>query len=119
MAYSRPGVYITERLLQTPITPGVSANAAGAVVAPFAQGPEDITRVASWYEFTKTYGGYNALFPATFSVAQFFNNGGRELYVKRLLHSDASAASVSIVNASSTTLATVTAKNRGSAGTNL
>jgi hypothetical protein len=119
MAYSRPGVYITERLLPPVLPNGVSANAAGAVVAPFAQGPEAVTLVQSWYEFTKNFGGYNAAFPATFQVAQFFSNGGRELYVKRLLHTDAVAASVNLVTSSSATVATVTSKNAGADGNKL
>ena len=119
MAYSRPGVYISERLLPAPITGGVTANAAGAVVAPFAQGPEAVTRVTSWYEFTKNFGGYNAAYPATFGVGAFFNNGGRELFVKRVLHSDASAATTDILTAGSAVVATVTAKNAGTDGNNL
>jgi len=119
MAYSRPGVYISERLLPAPISGGVTANAAGAVVAPFAQGPEAVTRVTSWYEFTKTFGGYNASFPATFGVGAFFNNGGRELYVKRVLHTDAAAAHVNIVTSGNAVVATVTAKNAGTDGNNL
>ena len=119
MAYSRPGVYISERLLPAPITGGITANAAGAVVAPFAQGPEAVTRVTSWYEFTKNFGGYNASYPATFGVGTFFNNGGRELFVKRVLHSDASTATVDILTAGSAVVATVTAKNAGTDGNNL
>ena len=119
MAYSRPGVYISERLLPASIPGGVSANAAGAVVAPFAQGPEDVTLVSSWYEFNKYFGGYNAQYPATFGVGAFFSNGGRELYVKRVLHSDAVKASVDIVTVGSATVATVTAKNAGADGNNL
>jgi hypothetical protein len=119
MAYSRPGVYITERLLPAPITGGVTANAAGAVVAPFAQGPEAVTRVTSWSEFTKYFGGYNSAYPATFGVGSFFNNGGRELFVKRVLHADAAAATVNILTSGSTSVATVTALNAGADGNNL
>ena len=126
MAYSRPGVYISERLLPAPLTAGVSANAAGAVVAPFAQGPEAVTLVTSWYEFTKNFGGYNASYPATFQVGAFFANGGRELYVKRVLHggdetpaNNAVAASADIVTSGSTVVATVTSKNAGTDGNNL
>lgn len=119
MAYSRPGVYISERLLPAPLPAGVSANAAGAVVAPFAQGPEAVTLVTSWYEFTKNFGGYNASYPATFQVGSFFANGGRELYVKRLLASNADAASVDITTSGDATVATVTAKNAGTDGNNL
>jgi hypothetical protein len=119
MAYSRPGVYISERLLPAPLPAGVSANAAGAVVAPFAQGPEAVTLVTSWYEFTKNFGGYNASYPATFQVGAFFQNGGRELYVQRLLSYDADAASVDLLTSGEATVATVTSKNAGTDGNNL
>jgi phage tail sheath protein FI len=118
MAYSRPGVYISERLLPPVLPSGVTANAAGAVVAPFAQGPETITLVNSWYEFTKYFGGYNATYPATFQVGSFFANGGRELYVQRLLAANAVAASRNIINGSAQ-IATVTSKNAGTDGNNL
>lgn len=119
MAYSRPGVYISERLLPAPLPGGVTANAAGAVVAPFAQGPESVTLVNSWYEFTKYFGGYNASYPGTFQVASFFSNGGRELYVQRLLGTDAVAASVDLLTSGDAVVATVTAKNAGTDGNNL
>lgn len=119
MAYSRPGVYISERLLPAPIGAGAGANAAGAVAATFAQGPESVTLVNSWYEFTKYFGGYNAAYPSTFGVAQFFANGGRELYVKRILASNAVAASVNVLTSGAVTVVTATSKNRGVDGNNL
>ena len=119
MAYSRPGVYISERLLPPAITNGVTANAAGAVVAPFAQGPETVTLVSSWYEFTKNFGGYNSSYPATFQVGSFFSNGGRELYVQRLLASDAVKASTHLVDSGSAQKVTVQSKNAGTDGNNL
>lgn len=119
MAYSRPGVYISERLLPPVLTGGVTANAAGAVVAPFAQGPETVTLVNSWYEFTKYFGGYNASFPATFQVGSYFANGGKELYVQRLLADDADAAAVNVVNSGAASTMTITAKNAGADGNNL
>jgi phage tail sheath protein FI len=51
----------------------------------FERGPEDVTLVTSWYEFSRRFGGYNAAYPATTSVAQFFRNGGSELFVRRVL----------------------------------
>ena len=119
MAYSRPGVYISERLLPPVLPSGVTANAAGAVVAPFAQGPETVTLVNSWYEFTKYFGGYNASYPATFQVGSFFANGGRELYVQRLLAANAVAASRNLTDGGGATAATVTSKNAGTDGNNL
>lgn len=119
MAYSRPGVYISERLLPAPLAQGTSANAAGAVVAPFAQGPETITLVTSWYDFYSTFGGYNIDFPAAFQVSAFFSNGGKELYVKRLLNTNAAAATATIKDSAAATVATITAKNKGTDGNNL
>jgi phage tail sheath protein FI len=119
MAYSRPGVYISERLLPATIPAGVTANAAGAIVAAFAQGPEAVTLVTSWYEFTKYFGGYNSSYPATFQVGSFFQNGGRELYVKRILADDAEAASVDLLTSGDAVVATVTSKNAGTDGNNL
>ena len=84
--YNRPGVYINELPLQAaPINTAAAANAAGAVIASFPQGPDTVTRVTSWYDFSKRFGGYSVLHPATFSVGSFFKNGGTELYVKRVL----------------------------------
>lgn len=84
--YNRPGVYINELPLSSaPINGAAAATAAGAVIASFAQGPDVVTKVSSWYDFVKTFGGYNASYPATFSVGSFFKNGGTELYVKRVL----------------------------------
>jgi uncharacterized protein len=119
MAYSRPGVYLTETLLPAPLPGGASANAAGAVVAPFASGPEAVTLVTSWYEFTNKFGGYNAAYPATFQVGAYFTNGGKELYVKRVLHTDALKASVNIETSGNAVVAAVTAKDAGTDGNNL
>lgn len=118
--YKRPGVYISERLLTAPIAPAGTATAAGAVAAPFASGPTTVTLVTSWYEFAKIYGGYNVSFPATFQVAAYFQNGGRELYVKRVLAADAVASSVVVGRASGTgNVLAVVAKDKGADGNNL
>ena len=120
MTYGRPGVYISERLLPAPITVTGTANAAGAAIGVFAQGPETVTRVTSWYDFVQKFGSYSISFPATFGVAQFFQNGGSELYVKRVLASNAASASVSIPRTGSgAAVGTVVAKNRGADGNNL
>jgi hypothetical protein len=105
--------------LPAPIAVTGTANAAGAVIGEFAQGPEDVTLVTSWYDFVKTYGGYNASYPATFGVGLYFQNGGSELYVKRVLHSDAVAASATIASSTTGNLGTVTSKNKGVDGNNL
>lgn len=115
--YGRPGVYISERLLPAPIAVLGTANAAGACIGKFTQGPEGVTLVTSWYDFVKKFGGYNSAFPATFGVGSYFQNGGSELYVRRVLADDAVAAESSIAPAEGVTaVGTVAAKNRGDDG---
>ena len=116
-AYGRPGVYVNERLLPAPIAVIGTADAAGACIGQFAQGPETPTLVTSWYDFVKKFGGYSNSYPATLGVGLFFTNGGSELYVKRILASDAEAAEVDIsATVGDTPLGAVTAKNRGTDG---
>ena len=121
MTYGRPGVYINERVLSTPITREGSPNAAGAVIGAFASGPTSVTLVSSWYDFVTQFGGYNQSFPATFGVGQFFQNGGGDLYVRRVTSSSAAVATALITRADLTagTVATVTSKNVGSDSNNL
>lgn len=116
--YSRPGVYINELpLAAAPINSAAVANAAGAVIASFAKGPDEVTKVTSWDAFTKRFGGYDIAYPSTFEVASFFKNGGSELYVRRILGSDASYASLSVVVAgSSDVLLGLKAKHKGADG---
>ena len=120
MTYSRPGVYINERQLPATIATTGTANAAGAVLGEFAQGPEAVTLVTSWYDFVQKFGGYNATYPSTFGVGLYFQNGGSELYVKRVLAANAAQAAVTIAPATGeTNLGTVTSKNKGADGNNL
>lgn len=121
MTYKRPGVYISENLLPAPIATTSTANAAGAAVGEFAQGPTSVTLVTSWYDFVKRFGGYNVSYPATFGVGQFFQNGGSELYVRRVVHSDAVKASIVVPHTTNgtDTMATVTAKDYGADGNSL
>lgn len=127
MAYSRPGTYFYERFLPTPIASTATAVAAGACIGKFERGPESVTLVTSWYDFVRRFGGYNANFPATFEVAQFFKSGGTELYVRRVLHTtdiagnndDVVATAANIVVTASVggaTLYTITARDKGADG---
>ena len=119
MTYGRPGVYVNERLLPSPITATSTVNAAGACLAVLEKGPSTVTLVTSWYDFVKKFGGYNAAYPATFEISQFFRNGGAELYVRRILHNDAAVAEGDLVNTSAAVIGTVEAINPGDDGTNL
>jgi uncharacterized protein len=126
--YGRPGVYISETLLPAPITQTSTANAAAAVVGVFSKGPTTVTRVTSWYDFVNLFGGYSVAFPATFSVSLFFQNGGSELYVKRIVRTqdstsgnNAQTATVTVPTSDTAVngFCTITAKNIGADGNNI
>lgn len=118
MAYGRPGVYTTERLLPAPLAGTATTAAAGACVAEFARGPITVTRVTSWYEFVNFFGGYDIAYPATFGVGLFFQNGGGELFVRRVMGGTPTAASVTIDDGTDDVV-TFTAVTAGSDGNNL
>lgn len=113
--YSRPGVYVSESLLPAPrIQNAATANAAGAAVGTFPKGPTDLTLVTSWYDFTTLFGGLNAAYPSTYQVQSFFQNGGRELYVIRMLATNATASQgVVFKDGTSNAALTLTAKHKG------
>jgi phage tail sheath protein FI len=117
-AYGRPGVYITERLLPAPLASTATTSAAGACVGTFSRGPITVTRVSSWYEFSSIFGGYDIAHPATFGVGMFFQNGGTELYVRRVLNSS-SFATANLVTTAPATVATFTARTPGAEGNKL
>lgn len=118
MAYGRPGVYTTERLLPAPLAGTATTTAAGACIGAFARGPVTVTRITSWYEFTRLFGGYDIAYPATFGVGMFFQNGGTELYVRRVLGSYTSFAGVTITDGTDDVV-TFTAVTPGYDGNNL
>lgn len=126
MTYGRPGVYVNETLIPAPVEASGSAQAAGAAIGAFPQGPTGLTLVKSWGNFVAQFGGFNTSYPATYGVHQFFSNGGTELYVKRVLHTVqtgseavAAVASVALPSASSGNLGTISAINKGADGNNL
>ena len=119
--YSRPGVYLNELpLIAAPIDSSSAATSAGAVIAAFPQGPDTVTLVTSWYDFQQKFGSYNSKYPATFSVASFFRNGGTNLYVKRILPTISKRlAKAAIPDQASGTIATLAAKHRGIDGNSI
>lgn len=93
----RPGVSVTETVLPVPVSTGSPSTAAGAMLAALPSGPTAPTLVTSWYQFSRVFGPLNRNFPATFSANMFFRAGGRELFVARLVQSDATVASATIL----------------------
>ena len=120
--YNHPGVYINELpLAVTTNAFGYSAIAAGAIVAQFVKGPTTITRVTSYSQFEDKFGSLNGSYPATYSVKMFFNNGGTDLYVRRVVAGDSPQATVDIYDTAATPIkiASIQAKYKGNNSTSL
>lgn len=116
----RPGVSVSETVLATPVAAQAPVAAAGALAAPLPSGPTSPILVNSWYAFSRLFGNLNRDYPATFHANMFFRAGGRELYVSRVVKSDAAAASVNLTaQGGSATYITFTAKAKGSYGNSL
>lgn len=121
-SYSRPGVFINEVALPQSIESANNGSSRGAFVGQFAKGPTvDPTLITSWYEFGKTFGNLSDLFPACWALYAFFANGGREVYVKRVVGAGAATASVTLLDRAATPISTLTinAVNPGQWGNSL
>lgn len=94
---TRPGVYVTESVLATPVVNADPSTSAGALVAELPSGPTTPVRVDSWYGFSRIFGNLTRDFVATFAANMFFRAGGRELFVARVVRDDAVKASASML----------------------
>jgi phage tail sheath protein FI len=109
--YSRPGVYIQEVALPQAVQLADVSQSVGAMAGWLNKGATAApVLVSSWSEFVKNFGGLNDSYPTTWAAYNFFANGGRQLYVKRLAGTGAVNASISFNdNTGVTTTSTVTA----------
>ncbi len=114
-----PGVYITESTLLAPVVSGATTDAAGVIIADLPQGPSNLVRVTSWYQFSDIFGGLSTNKIGTFGANLFFRAGGSELYVVRVVHTDAVAATGVLKTTDASTWITFTAKGKGAYGNNL
>ena len=96
MAYTRPGVYITESPLKTVVSTN-TGTATAAFVGINSRGPTVPTLISSWSSYTSQFGDLNPSYDLGYAVYQFFSNGGREAYVSRAVYSDALAATSAAV----------------------
>ena len=123
---SYPGVYVEE-------VPGgarpieVASTSTAAFVGIARRGPDGSVikdeprarRVTSWQEFQKLYGGFVADGYLAESVYQFFNNGGRQCYIVRVIGSGARAASITVPNRAGTQGMKFSARSSGAWGNSL
>jgi len=116
--FARPGVYIQEVALQQAVQPANTANAVGAFAGALPKGKTTApVLVSTWTDFVKAFGGLNDSYPTTWAAYNFFANGGRNLYVKRVVGSGSATGSLIINDGTGTTTtatATVTAASAAS-----
>ncbi len=91
-AFTYPGVYIEELPSAVHTITGVATSVA-AFVGWADQGPTtQATLVESWSDFQTQFGGLDSRSLLGYAVNQFFNNGGGQAYIVRLVSSDAKTA---------------------------
>ena len=104
---ARPGVYIQEVALPQAVQSANTANAVGAFAGALPQGPTLApVQVSTWTDFVKVFGGLNDSYPTTWAAYNFFSNGGRNLYVKRVIGTGAGTGSIAITDGTGTTTTT-------------
>ena len=116
--FSRPGVFIQEVALPQSVTAANTSTAIAAMVGALPQGSVTAPVLVNiWSDFVKAFGGLNDSYPTTWAAYNFFSNGGRQLYVKRVVGTGSASGAVTVTDGLSGTLtATVTAAS-ASAGT--
>ena len=93
VALSYPGVYIEEVPSGVRTITGVATSIA-LFIGWAARGPtERAVRLTSFVHYERQFGGLDLRTLLGYSVKQFYDNGGADVYVIRLAHTDAVAAS--------------------------
>lgn len=126
MAYTRPGVYVTETPLRA-APPRPNTNAVAAFFGTSTRGPVTPTLVDSWANYRSNFGDLSQTHDLGYAVYHYFANGGRVAYVTRVSGENATAASVSALTyyatgeetSASASLFTATAKSPGTWGNTL
>src|SRR4051812_22101955 len=94
----RPGVYISEVPTQTVALPDSPDTSIAAFVEQAYKGPSLAgvgvpTVISSWNQFVNLFGGFaDTTKYLPYAVFQFFNNGGGQCIVERVIGSSAVAA---------------------------
>lgn len=118
--YSYPGVYVEEIPSGVRTISGVS-TADTAFVDVFARGPVDqATRITSWADFERTFGGLDPLSEGSYALQQFYLNGGQIAWVIRVDAYGAAAATLDLDGGSpAQKTLTVEAQNPGAWGNSI
>ncbi|GAA4697029.1 phage tail sheath family protein [Phytohabitans rumicis] len=95
-----PGLYVEE--VPSGVHPIVGAATADtAFVDYFARGPVNTpTRVTSFADFERVFGGLNAASEGSYAVLQYYLNGGQNAWIVRIDHGDPATATVTLAGGS-------------------
>ncbi|MBT2442713.1 phage tail sheath family protein [Streptomyces sp. ISL-36] len=122
VAPTYPGVYIEELESATRTIVAVPSSIA-AFVGYTARGPENVaTRIFTFADFERLFGGLDRESELSYAVRQFFLNGGTDAYVVRVPKTDGDAAGITLRSATDNTgrpALVITALSKGSWGNNL
>lgn len=125
MAYSTPGVYVTEGSLRSRVASVNLSTSTAAFFGTSDRGPTAPTLVRTWTDFTSMFGPVSTDHDLGYAVYHFFANGGTAAYVTRVVGADADAASntvkyyTNINTSASATLFNVAAINPGTWGNSI
>ena len=121
MAYTSPGVYVSEKPFSTTATTGPTTTA-GAFLGTALRGPTAPTLITSWNSYKSLFGDISSAYDLGFAVYQYFANGGTSAYVARVVGASAVSASGTFSGAyggSSGTVFSLRAANPGTWGNDL
>lgn len=121
MAYTSPGVYVSEKPFTTTTVTGPTTSAA-AFIGTALRGPTSPVLVDSWSTYRSLFGDVSSAYELGYAIYHFFANGGRSAYVARVVGASATTASANAsgnYNGSSGTPFKVKSANEGTWGNNL
>ena len=119
----RPGVYVEEVLNPIQSIVGPNSNTVAAFVGPNDRGPLIPTLVTSWSDYVTKFGSWNTVQVNDLPIAVylFFQNGGSQAYVTRIVGASAAKATRTLVDRAGSPDDTLvlTAVNEGAWGNNI
>src|SRR5688572_22788960 len=96
VALSYPGVYIEEVPSGVRTITGVATSIALFIGWAARGASESATRITSFADYERHFGGLDTRTLLGYAVRQFYDNGGADAYVLRIQSADAVAAAASI-----------------------
>jgi phage tail sheath protein FI len=122
MAYTNPGVYVTESPFVTSVATGPTTTAA-AFIGTALRGPGTPRSIESWNAYKAVFGDISSSYELGFAVYHYFANGGRTAYVSRVIGASATPAVAAVTGTvnegGSTTVLSLAAANQGAWGNDL